>query len=439
MVDRTMHLFESSSGCRLHRDPVTKKCKFLPLARWRGTLDQSDIPCNYMTISDHLDMLGVELRATWVQTRKSNGDEIQKRVDNTTRQWRSGKFMPLSLRSWSMNSYCLSKVWFKTHCVDLRQLDVTKILSSVKSWMYADQYLKPEEITMFRPASYGGLGVHHVKLKAQAALTTTFLETACNPNFQNSLHHSCLFRYFVLEDDAIPNPGLPPFYSIEFFEKIRKAHTETPLNITTMSEKDWYRLYLEQGCTMEELADGRSSFIPTRLELASPGTDWENTWRLSRLKGLGPEHVTFLFRLGHRLLVTKERLYRTNPVNSSKCQARGCNDDAVESLQHALVECRANRDVGYALMHTLGLNDVDAVLRLELDAHEEDEELPQVWLLAATLLSIWEQRQGTMKVEPYLVRAQLEAKVNLLRQTRLMDCAIILDQKIQIMFEYLES
>ena len=95
VVDRTMQLFESSSGCRLHRDPVTKKCKFLPLARWRGTLEQSDIPCNYMTISDHLDMLGVELRATWVQTRKSNGDEIQKRVDNNTRQWRSGKFMPL--------------------------------------------------------------------------------------------------------------------------------------------------------------------------------------------------------------------------------------------------------------------------------------------------------------------------------------------------------
>ena len=109
-----------------------------------------------MTISDHLDMLGVELRATWVQTRKANGDEVQKRVESTTRQWRSGKFMQLSLRSWSLNSYCLSKVWFKTHCIDLRQQDVNKILSSVKSWLYADQFLKPEEIVMFRPSSFGG-------------------------------------------------------------------------------------------------------------------------------------------------------------------------------------------------------------------------------------------------------------------------------------------
>ena len=73
LVDKAMALFEKASGCQLHRDPATKKCKFLPLARWRGTLQQEDIPCCYMSISDHLDMIGVELRATWTQTRKHNG------------------------------------------------------------------------------------------------------------------------------------------------------------------------------------------------------------------------------------------------------------------------------------------------------------------------------------------------------------------------------
>ena len=438
VVDRAMHFFERSSGCRLHRDPATKKCKFLPLARWRGTLEQSDIPCNYMTISEHLDMLGVELRATWVQTRKVNGDEVQKRVDNTTRQWKSGKYMHLSLRSWSLNSYCLSKVWFKTHCIDLRQQDINKILSSVKSWLYADQYLKPEEIVMFRPASYGGLGVHHVKLKALAALTRSFLETACNPKFQRSLYHSCLFRFFVLEDTSVPNPGLPPFYTLDFFRKIREVHIQTPLNITTMTEKQWYRIYLEDS-TMQELTAGEVSYIPTRLELASPETDWENSWRLARLKGLGPEHGSFLFKLLHKLLVTKERLNRTNQLASSICQARGCSEDSVETLEHALVSCRANNNMGMALMHTLRLNQyhltVDAALRLELTA-EEDDELPLTWLLAATFQAIWEQRQSSMKVEPYLVRAQLEAKVNLLRTTRYTDCATKLDEMIQVMCDY---
>ena len=168
------------------RTPIGASGNFLPLARWRGTLQQTDIPCKYMTISDHLDMLGVELRATWVQTRKANGDEVQSRVESTTRQWRSGKFMHLSLRSWSLNSYCLSKVWFRTHCVDIREQDINKI-SSTKSWLYADLFLKPKELVMFRPAYYGGLEVHNVKNKALAALTRTFLETACNPSFQRSL------------------------------------------------------------------------------------------------------------------------------------------------------------------------------------------------------------------------------------------------------------
>ena len=345
IVDRAMHLFEQASGCRLHRDPASKKCKFLPLARWRGTLEQSDIPCNYMSISDHLDMLGVVLKSTWVQTRKANGDEVQSRVDNTTRMWRSGKFMKLSLRSWSLNSYCLSKVWYKTHCVDLRQLDVNKIHSSVKSWLYADQFLKPEEMFILRPASFGGLGMHHVKFKALAALTRTFLETACNPKFQQSLFHSNLYRYHILQDVSLPDPGFPPFYSKEFFQKIRDVHAETPLNIMRMTEKQWYQLYLEDYCTMEGHADQRC-FISTRTELASPTTDWERTWRLARLKGLGPDNTTFLFRLGHKLLVTEERQSRSNPASSPICTALGCGAGCVEKLEHALIQCQANNGVG---------------------------------------------------------------------------------------------
>ena len=59
LVDKAMEMFENATGCRLHRDPTTKKCKFLPLAKWKGTLQQQDIP-EYMTISDHLKMIGVE-------------------------------------------------------------------------------------------------------------------------------------------------------------------------------------------------------------------------------------------------------------------------------------------------------------------------------------------------------------------------------------------
>ena len=172
------------------------------------------------------------------------------------------------------------------------------------------------------------------------------------------------------------------------------------------------------------------------------GLSWEQSWRLARKIGLGPENTSFLFKLMHKLLLTKERLNRTNPGVSSTCQARGCTGDVFESLEHALVGCAANNNVGKALMHTLRLHHsdlaVEAALRLEISV-EEEEELPLIWLLSATLQSIWEQRQLHLKVQPYLFRAQLEAKVNLLRETRHANCSTILDFKIQFMFDYLES
>ena len=191
-----------------------------------------------MTISDHLEMLGVELKASWVQTRKANGDILQSRIDSTIRQWKTGKFMPLNMGSWSLNQYCLSKAWFRTHSVDIRVQDVNKITSMVKSWLYADMLLKPEELVMFRPPSYGGLGILNVKQKAQAGLIKSFMETAASQKFIPNLYHNILYRYHVLGETSLPNPGFPPFYTREFFEKIRQVHQDTPLSICNMSEKE---------------------------------------------------------------------------------------------------------------------------------------------------------------------------------------------------------
>ena len=165
-VDQACSLFEQSSGCQLHRDPALGKCKFLKLGRWRGTLSQEDIPLRYLVLSDSLQMVGVELKATWQQTRKANGDIVQSRVTNNINAWRSGKFMELTARPWSLNSYALTKVWYRCHTVDLRVTDITSITSKVKSWLYQDQLEKPEEMILYRPIMMGGLGLHHVKIKA---------------------------------------------------------------------------------------------------------------------------------------------------------------------------------------------------------------------------------------------------------------------------------
>ena len=418
LVDKAMALFEKASGCKLHRDPATKKCKFLPLARWRGTLEQNDIPCRYMTISDHLEMVGVELRATWTQTRKANGEIVQKRVNDTVKLWKTGKFMHLSLRSWSLNIYCFSKIWFRTHTVDLREMDIAKITSSAKSWLYADMLLKPEETVLHRPVSAGGLALVHVRMKALSGLIRCFLETACMPRFRQSLYHQLLLRYHVMDDRSIENPGLPPFYNEEFFSVIRQVHLHSPLNVAQMTEKQWYRLLLENKVTMEESED-RQQLIPCRAEVKYPDIDWVSTWPRTRLSGLGAELTSFLFKVLHDILPTQERVARTSPAVDGACKL--CEPKVEEDLVHALIRCPGNQGVGQAVLHCLppasaGIGD-HKVLKLQLQL-DNSFEFPAVWFLAVAWFTIWECRKLNKRPELYKVRADLEAKVSLLRETR---------------------
>ena len=65
LVDQASLMFENASGCRLHRSANIDKCKFLSLSRWKGTLQQEDIPLPYLKLSDYLDFLGCKLYATY--------------------------------------------------------------------------------------------------------------------------------------------------------------------------------------------------------------------------------------------------------------------------------------------------------------------------------------------------------------------------------------
>ena len=182
------------------------------------------------------------MRATWTQTRKANCDILQSRVENTIEKWQSGKFMEVNMRGWSINSYCLSKIWFRMKSVDLRVCDIKKITSCVKSWLFVDMLFKPEESTIYRSALQGRLGAHNVENKALAGLIRSFMETACNAQFRQLLFHNMLFRHHVLGDMSI-DPGHPPFYFELFFNVIRKVQEQLPLNVITMSENNGTKCY----------------------------------------------------------------------------------------------------------------------------------------------------------------------------------------------------
>ena len=424
LVDQACSMIERASGVKLHRDPAAGKVKFLPLGRWKGTVTQEDLPFQYIKLSDHLDFVGVELKATYSQTRKANGDLLQSRVANTIGPWKAGKFMPLTLRPFSVNTYVLSKVWFKCSSLHLRVQDITTINSNVKAWLYQDCFEKPSELVLFRQIKDGGLGLFNVRMRSLACLIRSFLETASNPNFRHNLYHEILYRYHVLGEVSLPNPGIPPFYDQQFFDTIRYYHENSPLNISVMSIKQWYTVLMEDKVLMSPATDSAPPLLlPVRAETIHPSADWPTAWRLVRIKGLESELSSFLFKLLHRLLPTQDRVAR---LGAAEGQTPGlcklCKMDT-EDILHSFFTCSHSRVAGLGMLGWLqdlcpNLQPEDALqLRLGAELPAEDE-LAAVCVLATGLKLIWEARVTKKQISLYMVRAELEAKISLLRHTR---------------------
>ena len=135
----------------------------------------SSHPLPYLKITDHLDYLGCKLFADYSTTRRENGEILKAKVKEQIGSWKSGKFLPLTSRPWSINTYCLSKLWYRAACLDFRVGDCDAITSAVKGWLYQDMLLKPQEMLLFREVHDGGLGMYNVKARAAAVLIHTFL------------------------------------------------------------------------------------------------------------------------------------------------------------------------------------------------------------------------------------------------------------------------
>ena len=141
------------------------------------------------------------------------------------------------------------------------------------------------------------------------------------------------------------------FY-IKISEFIRHDHHRTPLNVSHMTEKQWYQFLLESKVIMVDNEES-NQLTPCRAEMKNPELDWESTWPRARLPGLGSEIMSFLFKVVHDLLPTQERIARTSAGVSGDCKF--CVPDVKEDLLHALVRCQGNQGIGHAVLHCLPL------------------------------------------------------------------------------------
>ena len=440
LVERVMKIFELSSGCKMHRSKESEKCKFLPLATWRKTLKQGDIPFDFFTLSDHLDFLGVTLKATCAATRTVNGDTLQERVRKTVGPWKGGRFMALNLRPHSVNCFALSKLQYRFNVIDPRVSDIKSFLSQAKSFLYADLLEKPEELILYRDVVDGGLGLYHIQSRAAAALISTFLQTSVNPNFRRNYYHNVLYRHYVL-GESLSAPPIPPHFKGDFFVKLREMK-ENLGDLTLLTFREIYKFLVQQithrAVGMLEVG----SLLPLKCEQASPATDWARSWHLARLRGLGPDLTSFLLKMLWGILPCKARISRILPKISPECQLcniSGGTSKTPETLEHAIFTCEGNKGVPDLLLKLLKLYipsvEYQQVLTLDLKL-DQSMELPMLWIVACLLFLLWQQRQEG-KVCPVKIRAELEARCRLLREGKkglMQNCSVLAEIAIRSMY-----
>ena len=218
----------------------------------------------------------------------------------------------------------------------------------------------------------------------------------------------------------MPDPGFTPYYDQKFFNVIKFVKDKTPLNPVFMSVRQWYLLLLETNVTKREVdQEGRMELIPCRVEEKNPEVCWSESYRISRLPGLSPDSKSFLFKLIHTLLPSKERIHHLTQASSPLCW---CNTGAVESYQHLFYHCEKNSEAGQALLRCVmsydrSLSEVKS-LRLELNP-DEPFLLASISLLSSGLELIWQNRKLKKNTTLYTMRAELEAAISIRRRSRL--------------------
>ena len=435
-------LLERASGVKLHRDVNSGKVRFLPLGRWQGNLHQEGLPYQFIQLSDTLDFLGVSLKTNVMQTRKENCDVLETKVRNTIGPWKGGKFMEVTNRGHSVNCYVYIKVFFKCASIPLRENTLDFITTQARSWVFQDFFEKPAAVVLHRSPADGGLGLLSVKCRALAMLLHTFCELSCTPGFQHSLYLETLYRTKVLGEYCTVEPRPSPYYDEHFFNILRHYHDNSPYVISNMKIKDWYTVLLRDRVTHsldtpDSPATSSHTLLPVHCEVSHPEVDWPHTWHLARLRGLPPDLSSHLFRQLHGLLPTQVRVARLGGSRGSRAPGvcRLCVPGVPEDLYHAIYGCSYNRQAGPALLASVqqlccpGLTP-QASLFLNTPIAEQYE-LPVVTLLATGFKFIWDGRVEKKPVSPLHLRAELVARLAILRTSRFRWVADMLQQQVQ--------
>ena len=242
-----------------------------------------------------------------------------------------------------------------------------------------------------------------MKARAQAILMHTFLAQAACPRFSTNFYLNSLYRWHILGDRDLADPGLPSYYSATFFNTIKSVKETGCLRVEWMSVKEWYHILLERWVTHQHKVDAPPKLIPTKIELQYPDINFEQTYRLGRLYGLNPDQKSFAFKMLQNLLPNKERLFRVRKSAAPHCVY--CNHLEVDESNH-FFSCDKYVNVMRPVLECLEkhLPNVSVFKLTTLSFNcDESMELPLTWLIITSMMLVWKARKcgKNLKLEDF--------------------------------------
>ena len=190
---------------------------------------------------------------------------------------------------------------------------------------------------------------------------------------------------------------------------------------------------MEKNVTYRKI-NGEQSLVPCRIEQKFSDKVWERIWSNAKVQGLPSEFSSFVWRMIHDLLPTKQRLFRLQITGTPSDLCTHCSKDKTEDLVHALFECDFNGGSGPFLLNIL--KDVSTTLHpqqlllLDLDLADE-RRLPVVYSISCVLSCIWRHRLEKKSIDTHKVRATMEASINILRKSRFRKSAEMVDRWLE--------
>ena len=127
------------------------------------------------------------------------------------------------------------------------------------------------------------------------------------------------------------------FSNEEILHHIGQALNEGLL-IETMTVKAWYKHLLEVNITHSG-EPGSRELVPCRVERLNPSMDWKKSWMAASLPGLTSNKSSFLWKMLHDILPTRERMHRMSLPGVPSAICTLCFDNKEDNSEHALLTC----------------------------------------------------------------------------------------------------